>query len=58
MGIIKRNYRKIISYSLIILGAMTIIFVFFFHFSSSYYWCGIFSITVGLTLLSLSGDRI
>ena len=53
MGLIKKQYSKIITYGLIALGIIALCVVFFFHLKTSSYWIGIFLIVVGLTLLPL-----
>ena len=57
MELIKKYYQKIIAYGLIVLGIILLPIFFFLHFKISSYWCNIFFITVGLTLIPLVENK-
>lgn len=57
MELIKKYYQKIIAYGLIVLGIILLPIFFFLHLKLSSYWCTIFFITVGLTLIPLVENK-
>lgn len=57
MELIKKHHQKIISYLLIIIGPLSFLIFLIMHVAISNYWCSIFFIVTGLTLLCLAEDK-